>query len=97
MVLRQSKTLVRHDKMLLRQSKTLLRHDKMLLRQSKTLVRHDKIVLRRPLSLSGKGLGIGDHIRNSQFSIYQTGQIKKQKEGTPSEYLPSSKYIDTRF
>jgi hypothetical protein len=42
-------------------------------------------------------VGIGVHIRNSEFSIYQTGQIKKQKEGTPSEYLPSSKYIDTRF
>jgi hypothetical protein len=63
MILRQGKIVLRQSKMILRQGKIVLRHDKMILYQSKKTLRH-------PLSLLGKGLGIGvSRIRNFQFSI----------------------------
>jgi hypothetical protein len=60
----------RHDKTLVRQSKMLVRHDKTLVRQSKMTLRQGKMVLYRPLSLSGKGLGIGVNTSGIFNSLY---------------------------
>ena len=59
----------RHDKTLVRQSKMTLRQGKMLVRQSKMTLRQGKMVLYRPLSLSGKGLGIGVNTSGTFNSI----------------------------
>jgi hypothetical protein len=56
--------------MIFRHDKTLVRQSKMLVRQSKMTLRQGKMVLYRPLSLSGKGLGIGVNTSGIFNSLY---------------------------